>query len=260
MKNIADFIQSGLLAMLGGQNESLTLEDRNPNFRQGGQIPWGGGFDPLNGHENMLQKLPYIPSQQGSFGISPYEIDDLVDRPGQYLGPRESYVQLLSDKPQQAQGTLAEQPGQEPYYMVGRRPLNGLQYAYPNMPEAQDDVNSRFEHQHLWRNDGANFGLTNTGKFSEQGGSNGYSFDVPGHERTRYKAKYIEQAEKELDREWEEVERILRGAKENFPMSDDIDADMPRYHALRYNCQDYVDSVIERAWKKAKMNNDSLTF
>jgi hypothetical protein len=37
---------------------------------------------------------------------------------------------------------------------------------------------------------------------------------------------------------------------------------LPRYQYsfIGNNCQDYVDSVIERAWKKAKKNNDSLTF
>ena len=252
--------------MLGEDDKGLMLEDVSPEPQQGSQFPQAGGFGPQGRWGERAQKLPYIPSPENLNPFAPSSAAaqgsharDFFNRYplDQAPGPIESHIQLYGDKPQQAQGAQA---GQEPYYMVGRRPLNGLQHAYPNMPEAQDDVNSRFEHQHLWRNDGANFGLTTTGKFSEQGGSNGYSFDVPGHENTRYKAQYIEQAEKELDREWEEVERVLRGAKENFPMSDDIDADMPRYHALRYNCQDYVDSVIERARKKAKLNNDSLTF
>ena len=266
MKSYADLIPTGLLAMLGEDDEGLMLKEIRPQSQQA--FPQAGGFGPQGGWGERAQKLPYIFPPQENFDLfapssaaaQGSHVRDFFNRYplDQAPGPIESHIQLYSDKPQQAQGAQA---GQEiPYYMVGRRPLNGLQHAYPTMPEAQDDVNSRFEHQHLWRSDGVNFGLTTTGKFSEQGGRNDYSFDVPGHESTRYKAKYIEEAERELDREWEEVERVLRGAKENFPMSDDIDAEMPRYDTLRYNCQDYVDAVIERAWKKAKMNNDSLAF
>ena len=255
MKNIADFIQSGLLAMLGGQNEGLTLEDRNPNFRQGGHVPWGGGFDPLNGHENMLQKLPYIPSQQGSFGISPYEIDDLVDRPGQYLGPRESYVQLLSDKPQQAQGTLA---GQEiPYYMLGERPLEGAEWMYGIA--GNNDLRGR--HQHFIKSDGSNFGFGPNGVFSEpQGKLGSYEYSVPGIGGKKIRGDLIDEARAIHEKQKEEIQEALNKANYQTDTSWQNADELPRYqyNFIGNNCQDYAGEIMEIAQKLARRRGVSL--
>ena len=262
MEHFGNFIQSGLLGALDwfGQQEP---ETQLLHINMGGPRPSvsytsGNSYEIRNGNFQSPQALP------GTFTPA---IPNAVWNPGAGMANPASSPAIWNTAQQGAypiqRVSAQEERGQEadiPYYMIGRRHLRGAELFYPVMPEAQEDVNSRFEHHHLWRNDGTNFGLTTSGKFSEHGGRENYSFDVPGHDATRYKAKYIEQAEKELDREWEEVERILRGTKENFPMSDDVDDEMPRYHAFRYNCQDYVDSIIERAWKKARMNNDSLVF
>jgi len=262
MEHFGNFIRTGLLGALDWFGEQKP-ETQHFSIGMGGPSPTvsyhsGNRYEISNESFQSPQALPgtFAPAMPNAVWNPGSGMAGPATAPAIWDTAQQEAYSILPVAAQETRGQTEEIPS----YMVGRRHLKGAEKFYPIMPDAQEDVNSRFEHHHLWRNDGANFGLTTSGKFSEQGGRELYSFDVPGHDATRYKAQYIEQAAKELDQEWEEVERILRGTKENFPMSDDVDDEMPRYHAFRYNCQDYVDSVIERAWKKARMNNDSLVF
>lgn len=153
---------------------------------------------------------------------------------------------------------------QEPYYMVGRRPLDWIwgghdlgSIAFRLSGKAGKDHNLRLEHQHFLGSNGENFGFTDTGEFEEKSREKDYSYDVPNIGNTKFKAKYMDMA-RLMARE--QIEADVDQMKEQM---DAFSIENGEYMVNAYsfqsrNCQEYVDKVIGIARELAKRNGDSL--
>lgn len=261
MKSYADLIPTGLLAMLGEDDEGLMLKEIRPHTPQGWQYPQAGGFGPQNAGMKMLQKLPYIPPQHEGFAPPASGIRDLAYRPEQYSGSSASHFQLLSS--QQAQ---AGQSWQEPYYIVGRRPLDfkGSHIPYNDPGGWADrgwDHDLRWEHQHFIKSDGSNFGFGPNGVFSESQGKLGsYAYDIPGIGGKKIRADLIDEARAIHEKQKEEIQEALNKANYQTDTSCQNADELPRYqyNLIGNNCQDYAGEIMEIAQKLARRRGVSL--
>lgn len=251
MKNIADLIQTGLLAVLG-DDERMTPEGRYIQAQQ-------SGLPSQVGNRFSVQKQPNFSSPQQAFGIQPSEVNNLGYLPGQ---PRENSIRLLHSSFQQPLRAQAVQSEQEPFYMVGRRPLGksgGVGNYFFNGPKwgVGSDHNLRLEHQHFMGSNGSNFGFTDTGEFEEKDREKDYSYDVPNIGNTKFKAKYMDMARLMVSEQMQSDSDQMKEIMESFSIEDG-EYLVNSYHAYFNNCQDYVDNVIRTARELAKRNGDTL--
>lgn len=256
MNHIGDFIQSGLLRALGWDDQQ-NLEEHSRSINMGGPSPtvsygtgkrsWssGGSFPPQQFSHGALASMPqnavWNPEQQDAYPILPTAAQGLN-------GQASSAVQ-------------------EPYYMVGRRPLDwkwqGVdlgKWIYNDEyfgGSIGGDYNLRAEHQHFIGSHNKNFGFTDTGEFEEKGRENDYTYDVPNIGDTKFKAKYMDMARLIAKEQIEADVDQMKDLMDAFSIEDG-EYMVKEYSFQSRNCQEYVDKVIGIARELAKRNGDTL--
>ena len=202
--------------------------------------------------------MPYDASQNHGYS-------DLVYRyqPG---GPMPEIRRTAYGETQQAAQGQGVQAESEPYYMVGRRPLDfwGGQTIYNDAGGLFDrgwNHDLRTEHQQFIRSDGVNFGFGPEGIFSEnQESLKAYTYDSPGLAGKKLRADLIDEARDIFEKQREEIQRVLNKVNYRFSTTWEKAEDLPRYqyNIIGNNCQDYVGEIMEIAQKLARKRGISL--
>ena len=124
-----------------------------------------------------------------------------------------------------------------PYYRMGVRELGlpggtGEEIYGRKVPL----FNLHFDHMHFVGNEGSNFGLTDSGEFSESvEGLKKYQVEAP-----KYRKEYIDKARLDVAQE-REKNKWDTALNQNF--------ELPPYNAVVHNCQHYFAEVLQQAQK-----------
>ena len=96
--------------------------------------------------------------------------------------------------------------------------------------------NLRYDHMHFVGSEGSNFGLTDTGEFSEsQEDLKKYQVEAP-----KYRKEYIDRARLDVAQE-RKKNKWDTALNQNF--------ELPPYNAVVHNCQHYFAEVLQQAQK-----------
>lgn len=142
-------------------------------------------------------------------------------------------------------GLLTQEEGEEPFYMVGQRPLDWSigRPSYGGSPS--------IGHEHFIRKDGINFGFTSTGEFSEMPSALEEYELTPKYGMKRYDADLLEKARQN----WHSMHDAVDDVADEMGLWDEGMPDIHRkYSALGNNCKDYVrwlDNEYDRLLKAA---------
>ena len=124
-----------------------------------------------------------------------------------------------------------------PYYRMGVRELGlpggtGEEIYGRKVPL----FNLHLDHMHFVGNEGSNFGLTDSGEFSESvEGLKKYQVEAP-----KYRKEYIDKARLDVAQEWKKNQEDT-ALNQNF--------ELPPYNAGVHNCQHYFAEVLQQAQK-----------
>ena len=124
-----------------------------------------------------------------------------------------------------------------PYYRMGVRELGlpggtGEEIYGRKVPL----FNLHLDHMHFVGNEGSNFGLTDSGEFSESvEGLKKYQVEAP-----KYRKEYIDKARLDVAQE-REKNKWDTALNQNF--------ELPPYNAVVHNCQHYFAEVLQQAQK-----------
>lgn len=124
-----------------------------------------------------------------------------------------------------------------PYYRMGVRAL-GLPGDIGKKLYGRKVMlfNLHYDHMHFVGSEGSNFGLTDTGEFSESA-ENVKKYQV---EAPKYRKEYIDRARLDVAQKWEENQNDT-ALNQNFKP--------PVYSAVARNCQHYFAEVLQQAQK-----------
>ena len=251
-------IQSGLL---------FELEPEKPFFLSAADSSYGGGMeiDVQNiavQYPQGNQLLPYWPQADAgnSFQRMPYDASqnhgysDLVYR----YQPGGSMPEIRRTAYEETQQAAQGQRGTLKYYLIGERPLDGMEWAY-NM--LTGDHNLRSRHQHFIRNDGVNFGFGPNGIFSENARRvKDYSFTSPDMGGRKLRADLIDEARDIFEKQKAEIQEALDKANVQSSTTWENVNNLPRYqyNIIGNNCQDYVGEILGIAQELARRRGESL--
>ena len=123
-----------------------------------------------------------------------------------------------------------------PYYQMGVRPLDLGDWGkkeYGN--EIYWNSQQHFEHMQFVGSDGSNFGLSKGEGLLVEDMKTLFTYEV---EAPKYRKEYIDRAKQDLDDKWD---RQLTEAYQ------DMDFEIQRYDARKYNCQHYFAEILQKA-------------
>ena len=267
MEHFGNFIRTGLLGALDWFGEQKP-ETQHFSIGMGGPSPTvsyhsGNRYEISNESFQSPQALP------GTFAPA---MPNAVWNPGAGMAGPATAPAIWDSAQQEAYPILpvaAQEEGEIPYYLAKRRPLDFKVgsfdigkwiYNDKDFGGVGGDHNLRIEHQHLFRSDGTNIGFSDKGLIRNEGNLGPkYELDIPGLGNIRMKAKYMDPALEELNKELLEKQKALDEINARIHLGYGM-TEKSLYNGLLFNCQDYVDEARRRAEKLAKENNDSLYF
>ena len=123
-----------------------------------------------------------------------------------------------------------------PYYQMGVRPLDLWLWGKKKYgKEIKWNKQQHYEHMQFVGSDGSNFGLSYGEGLLVEDMKTLFTYEV---EAPKYRKEYIDRAKQDLDDKWD---RQLTEAYQ------DMDFEIQRYDARKYNCQHYFAEILQKA-------------
>ena len=123
-----------------------------------------------------------------------------------------------------------------PYYQMGVRPLDLWLWGKKKYgKEIKWNKQQHYEHMQFVGSDGSNFGLSKGEGLLVEDMKTLFTYEV---EAPKYRKEYIDRAKQDLDDKWD---RQLTEAYQ------DMDFEIQRYDARKYNCQHYFAEILQKA-------------